>query len=158
MFARLGRVIGYFSDTPTRTCIAVVISGMAFATVELLIHLVMRRIALPSTNLVFLDASVVGMAGGLAGWVLLRGNRERRQRVRLELERISELNHEVRNALQVISHSHFDAKPEHREMVFQSIDRIDAVLKRLFPVLGGPGGPRGTGPPRQGNGMGQGRS
>lgn len=137
MFARLGRVIGYLSDTPLRTFLAVIVCGIAFATVEGVIHVGVRRMALPSAGLVLLDASVVGIAGGLAIWVLLRGNRERRRRVRQEVARISELNHEIRNALQVISHSHFNASLEHREMVFQSVDRIDAVLKRLFPVIGG---------------------
>lgn len=138
MFARLGRVIGYFSDTTTRTLAAVLASFLAFAGIELLVHVVLRRLSPSSPNLVFLDASIVGAVGGSLCWLQLRGNRDRRRRVRLELARISELNHEVRNALQVISHSHFDANDERREMVLQSVDRIDAVLKRLFPVLGGP--------------------
>ena len=137
MFARLGRLIGYFSDTTARTLVAVFASFLAFAGIELLIHVVLRRLSLSSSNLVFLDASIVGAVGASLCWLQLRGNRERRRRVRLELARISELNHEVRNALQVISHSHFDADNERREMVLQSVDRIDATLKRLFPVLGG---------------------
>jgi hypothetical protein len=58
--------------------------------------------------------------------------------VRHDLERIAELNHEIRNALEVIAHSHYDAETEHRELVLKCVTRIDTVLKRLFPVVGGP--------------------
>ncbi len=142
MFARLGRVIGYFSDTPLRTFAVVMVCAVVFAMIEAGIHVAMRVFLVPSQDMLLLDSSVVGLSGGAAVWVLLRGNRERRRGVRRELERISELNHEVRNALQVISHSHFDAKDEHGQMVFQSIDRIDAALKRLFPAVGGTAGKR----------------
>lgn len=138
MFARLGRVIGYFSDTPLRTLAAVIICAVVFAMVEVAIHGGMQLLLVPSRDMLAIDSSVVGCAAAVVTWVLLRGNRERRLRVRRELERISELNHEVRNALQVISHSHFNARDdEHREMVLQSIDRIDLALRRLFPVVGG---------------------
>ncbi len=137
MFARLGRVIGYFSDTPLRTFAVVTVCAVVFAMIEAAIHVAMRVFLVPSQDMLLIDSSVVGLSGGTAVWVLLRGNRERRRGVRRELKRIGELNHEVRNALQVISHSHFDANDERREMVFQSIDRIDGALKRLFPVVGG---------------------
>jgi hypothetical protein len=52
------------------------------------------------------------------------------------LERIAQLNHEIRNALEVITHAHFDMDAERRAMVLESVTRIDSVLRHVFPPFG----------------------
>jgi phage terminase Nu1 subunit (DNA packaging protein) len=52
-----------------------------------------------------------------------------------ELARVAELNHNVRNALQVIRHSHTLERDEQAEAIVASVDRIDETLRRLFPAL-----------------------
>lgn len=142
MSASLGRLVGYVSDTPSRTTIAAAVSVVCFGTIEFLVHVFLRSLNVSPLADAAMDALLVGLSFGLAVWVVLVGNRQRRERVRVDLERIAELNHEIRNALQVIAHSHFDADVEHRGMVMQSVNRIDDVLKRVVPVVGGtmPGG------------------
>lgn len=137
MLRRLGTLIGYLSDTPHRTWIAVTLSGVGLTAFEFFVHEITTHSGLPILAAGAVDAILLGILGGAVVWFVLTGTRNRRARVRLELERIAELNHEIRNALQIICHSHFDAEPRHQAMVLDSVQRIDAVLKRLFPVVGG---------------------
>ena len=136
MLTQLGDFIGRISDTPTYRGMAVGFSIIFFGSVEFIVHKLVGSLRLPTDAVAVLNAGVLGVSFGLAVWLLLVGNCERRTRVREDLERIAELNHEVRNALQVIAHSHFDADSAHREMVMDSVARINAVLKRVFPVVG----------------------
>ncbi len=137
MFRRLGALIGYLSDTRRGTWTAVVFSGIALSGCEFFVHEITTHSGLPVLEAGVLDSMLLGFSGGTVVWLVLVGTRNRRARVRHELKRIAELNHEIRNALQVISHSHFDAEPQHQAMVLDSVQRIDGVLRRLFPVVGG---------------------
>jgi hypothetical protein len=137
MFGRLGQFIGHVSDNPSHTRIAVVMSVLIFGAVEGTVHELIAQLDMPPVSGALIDGILVGGSFGLAVWVLLVGNRERRMRVHEDLKRISELNHEIRNALEVIMHSHFDADAKHRDIVMESVTRIDAVLKRVVPGVGG---------------------
>jgi len=56
-----------------------------------------------------------------------------------DLRRIAQLNHEVRNALQVIVYGEYEsaATPtEHRTAILGSVEQIDKTLRQLFPVIG----------------------
>ena len=136
---RLGAIIGHLSDKRSRSLVTVVFCFVGFGVIEFLSHEVLARTRLSPFGNAVLDAAIVGFSFSIAIWFLLAGNRERRNRVREELERIAELNHEVRNALEVIVHSHYlDTDSQHREMVFESVKRIDKVVKRVSRIVGAP--------------------
>jgi two-component sensor histidine kinase len=137
MFRQLGTLIGHVSDTAANTALTVMLCSLVFGSIEFAVHLLLARFGVPALTDAVFDAALCGVSFGLLLWLLLAAIRERRMRVREELLRISEVNHEVRNALQIITHSHFNAEPQHREMVLESVSRIDAVLKRIFPTIGG---------------------
>lgn len=136
MFHQLGSLIGRASDTPTHTAITVMLSTLVFGIVEFTIHMGLAHVGVPATADAVFDSALCGVSFGLLLWLFLAAIRERRQRIREELTRISEVNHEIRNALQIITHSHFNAETQHRDMVIDSVNRIDAVLKRIFPTVG----------------------
>jgi hypothetical protein len=137
MLTLIGKFIGQISDIPSYRGLAVAFSIILFGSVEFGVHQLVSTLALPSESVAVLDASTIGVTFGLAVWLLLVSNCERRTRVRTDLQRIVDLNHEIRNALEIIADSHFDADTAHRKMVMDSVTRIDTVLKRLFPVVGG---------------------
>jgi two-component sensor histidine kinase len=57
--------------------------------------------------------------------------------MREEIERMVELNHRIRNALQVITDAHFDETDEERKrMISDMVVSMDQTLKHLFPTLG----------------------
>jgi uncharacterized membrane protein len=50
-----------------------------------------------------------------------------------EMHTVAELNHHVRNALQVIRDSHLLPEDKQAQAVIESVERIDNTLRRLFP-------------------------
>jgi hypothetical protein len=137
VFHRLRSLFAHFADIPLRVNIMVMVGILISSLVEFALHMGLARGGVTPVIDGALDATLVGCFVGLVLWVLLAGIRERRLRVRQHLEHIAELNHEVRNALQIIADSQFDAETERRDMVLRSVRRIDLVLKRVFPLLGG---------------------
>ena len=136
MFRQIGILIGHASDTPAHTIITVVIGTAAFALVEFIFHIALASLGVPILADAVVDAGLCGLTFGILLWVALAAIRERRLRVREDLDRISDVNHEIRNALEIITQCQFNAEPTHREMVLESVNRIDAVLKRTFPTVG----------------------
>jgi MFS superfamily sulfate permease-like transporter len=136
MFHHLGSLIGEVSDRPANTVVAAVLTALAFGLFQFAFQMGLARLGVSPLADAVLDAVLCGLFFGLLIWIFLLGIRERRARVRKELERISELNHEIRNALEIITHSHFDAEAPHRAMVLDSVNRIDTVLRRIFPAVG----------------------
>lgn len=80
-----------------------------------------------------------GLAAAVAGFLvyrLLQYERERRERLRQKLAVISDMNHHVRNALQVISfHAYSNADREQIEAIKESMERIQWALKEILPKL-----------------------
>jgi tRNA pseudouridine-54 N-methylase len=84
-----------------------------------------------------LQACIVGLGAGFALWVILMGVQERRRIVESELKRVAELNHSVRNSLEVIVLAlHAKTDCDHKQIVLECTDRIDEKLRELFPVRG----------------------
>jgi hypothetical protein len=88
-----------------------------------------------------IQATIVGLAACVIAVVLLVARRERRRLVREEILRVMELNHRIRNSLQVITYAHCvdpdDAhKAAHRDMILDAVSSMDATLRELFPTLG----------------------
>ena len=85
-----------------------------------------------------------GLTGCVAGILLMqivRRERERRAIIRERLQIVSEMNHHIRNALQVISFIVAREQDQHTvEMVRTSVDRIQWALKEVLP--GGQDNPR----------------
>jgi hypothetical protein len=75
-------------------------------------------------------------AGVVAGAIFYLYLNTRRKQVLRRLETISELNHHIRNALQVISSSHYlpDEKKE-VEAIDDSVQRIQWALREILPRI-----------------------
>jgi len=83
------------------------------------------------------QASIVGTGTGVVSYLLLAARRERRNMVRAELSRVAELNHHLRNSLQIIVGAHYIVQDEeHAQMMLRTVQAMDQVLKRLFPAAG----------------------
>jgi hypothetical protein len=134
MFHRLGILIGQVSDTPSQTKIAVLLAILASGLMEFAFHIGLSRLAASPLTDAAIDAALTGIFFGLVLWAFLAATGQRRKRERHDLARIAELNHEIRNALEVIVDSHSTAEARHRDMVLESVNRIDVVLRRIFPI------------------------
>ena len=77
-----------------------------------------------------------GVVAGALMFRLLLYERERRARLRRKMAIISDMNHHVRNALQVISFQTFSAADkEQLETIRESMERIQWALKEILPKL-----------------------
>ena len=79
------------------------------------------------------DAFAAMVAAGFAGYSFVL-QKQREAEVKERLERIVEMNHHVRNALQVISYwSLGEHDRKEVEMVKQAVDRIEWALREVLP-------------------------
>ncbi len=134
MFHRLGALIGHVSDSASQTKRAMLMGVLATGLMEFAFHAGLARLGASALTDAIIDAALTGIFFGLVLWSFLTAIGARRMRVRQDIERIAELNHEIRNALQIIADSQFDAESRRREMILESVSRIDVVLKRIFPA------------------------
>ncbi|MGZ4838348.1 MAG: hypothetical protein ACXVZR_07330 [Terriglobales bacterium] len=81
------------------------------------------------------DTLAAVIAGALV-FRLLQYERDRRRRLRQRLEVIAEMNHHVRNALQVISLSTYSsADQQHLAAIKESVNRIQWALREILPKM-----------------------
>jgi microcompartment protein CcmK/EutM len=137
---RLGTFIVELGDSRPRLLLAAAAVGAGAGACEYLIHEALQHSRFAQSIDALIDAMVIGIVTAIAFAIWLFAARERRKRVVSEMAKVKELNHNVRNALQVIAHSHYGSTDDHTDIVLESVDRIERTLKELFP---------GAEPPRE---------
>ncbi len=81
-------------------------------------------------------AAVIGVAFGIITFIEVQAVQQRRRKVYEDLLIVASLNHNVRNALQSIQYAaHLSAPSEHLQIINDSVHRIDATLRELFPAI-----------------------
>jgi hypothetical protein len=97
-------------------------------------HIAVAHMGPPLAFHASVDATVIAILtmSIVSGGILAA--RARRRRVIQEMRTVAELNHHVRNALQVIRDSHLLPEEQQTQAVIESVDRIDSTLRRLFPT------------------------
>ena len=138
MRAFLARVLGFFLQSRLRLWLAVVSVAILFGFFEFAVSRWFIGVNISPNLHAALQAAIVGSGAGFALWLVLLGVIDRRKILADELRRVAELNHTVRNSLEVIVLAHYAADCEHKKMVLECTDRIDKTLKKLFPAIGGP--------------------
>ncbi len=137
MLARISEFVGRIADGRTSTLMAVVIVLIVFGGFDYMVDIAMLQIGVEHELHAATQATIVGIGAALATFVLLLARRERRNNIRDNLQRVAELNHRIRNSLQLIADAHFNTiDTEHREMMFGAVRAMDETLKQLFPALG----------------------
>lgn len=88
----------------------------------------------PRYDLLAISNTLTGMVAGGFFWEAMRRDRERRDFVRERLRTISEMNHHIRNALQVISfYSYRDQDDKAVAVLKQAVNRIEWALNEVLP-------------------------
>ncbi len=131
------RALLWILRSPLRITTVVVLFGASASLMEYLIHLVVTTSsALPSVQ-ALANSVILGFFAAFFGLLVLTAAGERRHKVRDDLRRIAELNHQVRNALQVIVYSEYSPNnSQHRAAVLEGVEKIEATLRELFPLVG----------------------
>ena len=88
------------------------------------------------TVAISLSDTLAAVIAGVLVYRLLRYELDRREQLRQRLEIIAEMNHHVRNALQVISFSNYSADSEQQlERIREGVNRIQWALKEVLPKM-----------------------
>ncbi len=137
MFASLADFIGRIADRRS----SAVLFSFGIATVFGAVDAILDRGLISVGSAVELhtafEASTIALLAGVISFVLLGARRERQRIARAELERVMELNHRLRNSLQIIADAHFaETDEEHRNMMFETVESMRRTLQQLFPGLG----------------------
>jgi uncharacterized membrane protein len=131
------RTIGAVASSPLRIAVVAVCFGLSAGLLGYIIHIFVMRMNVSPQAQTGIETTLLCCAAALAPFLLLIAARERR--VVDDLRRIAQLNHEVRNALQVIvygEHESAATPTEHRTAILGSVEQIDKTLRQLFPVIG----------------------
>ena len=85
-------------------------------------------------DILVLSNGLTGIAVGLLYLTLSHMERERRAQVQQQLRTIAEMNHHIRNALQVIAYASASTdKTQSVELIGQSVTRIEWALREVLP-------------------------
>ncbi len=133
---QLGKAIAEMTDSARKTAIASIVVGGCAAMLEVAAHTLSMRTGISEPVHTAIDASIMGIAVGVMAWLLFSATRARRRRVLENVRAVAELNHRVRNALQVIVSSSYVHEWKNAEAVLESAQNIDSALRELFPAIG----------------------
>ena len=89
---------------------AIIAFAVLFGCFEFFVSRWLVGMNLPAIQKCILLAMIVGVGAGFAVWLVFLGIIDRRRMVADELRRIAELNHSVRNSLEVIALAHYSAE------------------------------------------------
>jgi len=127
--------LGKLSDSHPRIWLSVVAVTVLFGLFGFAADAAMVYLDVPHDVHAGLVGAVVGLGAGLCFWIVLAGVRERRARLADEIQRLAELNHTVRNSLEVITWAAHVPDGQHRTIVLESTARIEEKLRELFPGM-----------------------
>lgn len=106
----------------------------AIALTSYFIEMHLHRKGVPGRDLILLSNVMVGLVGAALVYVLSVRERQRQLYVECRLRVIAEMNHHIRNALQVITfYSRKGQKPE--VGIVEAVDRIQWALREVLPQL-----------------------
>jgi hypothetical protein len=122
-------------DSPFNSWARVVVVASIVSVVGLLFDRLLIHEGVPRYDLMAISNSLTGIVAGAFFWQARRLDRERRQFIRERLHTISEMNHHIRNALQVIS-LYSGKQPDEQTVAAlgQAVNRIEWALSEVLPA------------------------
>jgi hypothetical protein len=136
---RLGTFLVEVSDTRRGRILLVLAIALIASTIEYILHIAIFTYV-PHEGLGrLLDSLTIGLVVAIITIIEIKAVQKRRTKVMDDMRVVRELNHHVRNALQIISYA--ARVPETKQQVAiidESIARIDSTLKELFPTIDKP--------------------
>ena len=112
-------------------------SVLALVVVALSSHVLdvrLHRDGVPARDLILLSNLLVGLVAGTLVYVLSVRERQRQAFVECRLRVIADMNHHIRNALQVITF--YSRKGEKQNVgIVEAVERIQWALREVLPQL-----------------------
>ena len=128
-------------DSPRRSWAILILVVVAVALVGIGFDRLLIREGVSRYDLLAISNLLTGVVAGLFFWEARRRDSERRKFIRERLRTISEMNHHIRNALQVISlYSYKQRDEKTMKDLGHAVNRIEWALSEVLPaeLLGHP--------------------
>ena len=110
------------------------IALVVVASSSYLLEVGLHRDGVPSRDLILISNLLIGLVAGALVYVLSLRERHRQDYVECRLRVIAEMNHHIRNALQVISFH--TRKGDTQEVgIREAVERIQWALREVLPQL-----------------------
>lgn len=95
-------------------------------------HLLARD-GVTRTDILLTSNALTGIVAGFLFYSLTNSQRLRRKLVRERLRTIAEMNHHIRNSLQIITYATAADTEESVELIRDSVERIEWALREVLP-------------------------
>lgn len=128
----LSRVAGFLTDSPTRIAFSAAFVFLFAGGTKYFAVAVLWRFHAERWLLRGQDVVLTGLLASSFFATLLVAFASRREFVRTQIQVAATLNHEVRNALEVILGSEYLPESEQAHAVMQSVERINRTLNSLL--------------------------
>jgi hypothetical protein len=93
----------------------------------------LARDGVTRTDILLTSNGLTGLVAGYLFYSLALNERVRREFIRERLRTIDEMNHHIRNALQVITYASAAGKDESVDLIRHSVERIEWALREVLP-------------------------
>ncbi len=120
-------------DSKTRLVFLCVMVVLLVWMVGFAFDRLLARDGVTRTEILLTSNALTGIVAGFLFFSLTNNERLRRQFVRERLNTIAEMNHHIRNALQVIAYASVAGKNESVELIRSSVERIEWALREVLP-------------------------
>src|SRR5215471_1272330 len=93
----------------------------------------LARDGVTRTDILVMSNALTGIVAGFLFFSLTNNERLRRKTVQGQLRTIAEMNHHIRNSLQVITYAAAADSEESVELIRNSVERIEWALREVLP-------------------------
>ncbi len=131
-FRALVKLAGTIVDSATRVAATALVCAVAAAVAKFAVVGVLLQYSTPSRYLRLQDSVLTGIFTAIGVWAALMIVRARRKYVLKQVETVANLNHELRNALEVILGSEHLVHSRQGEAILESVERINRTLDQVL--------------------------
>jgi hypothetical protein len=110
--------------------------GVCFGVFRVGLDLLFLKAGLQRTGMLTVSNSIAGLLAACFFYFLASREKKQREMVRERMETVAELNHHIRNALQVIKFwggTKPEVDTEHLQSIKDSVQRIEWALREVLP-------------------------
>jgi hypothetical protein len=122
-------------QSPYRAILLALVAALAIFVVSVGADMLLIHDHEPARFTVEVSDAISSLVIGLLSYRLFRLQDQKREYVRHKLEIIADMNHHVRNALQVISLTTYGNDKEEIGAIRESVNRIQWALRELLPKI-----------------------
>jgi signal transduction histidine kinase len=111
------------------TCLVALIAA---GTVKLLTVLLLAHLGTPPKYKQYQDAVITGILAAAFTWAFLQAERARQREQQRQIQVVADMNHHLRNALEVILASEYLRQTDKADAILVSVERIERTLRVIL--------------------------